>query len=198
MGFCIAAPVGPIGLLCIRRSAIDGRAAGFVTGLGAATADALYGLIAALGVTAVTHFLVDHRTAIHWFGGLFLVYLGISLARAKPAAATATPVHARSLAAAYVSTFALTLANPATILAFVAIFAGLGIGVKASGVTPAAVLVAGVFLGSAVWWLLLSTGANWLGNKVGAHRLHVINLVSGTLIALFGAWQLASLVLTLG
>lgn len=190
MGFCIAAPVGPIGLLCIRRSAIEGRAAGFVTGLGAATADAIYGLIAALGLSAVTHFLTDHRMAIQISGGLFLIYLGISMARARPPERTAAPVHARTLATAYASTFALTLANPATILAFIAIFAGLGVSANADSFGPASMLVTGVFLGSALWWLLLSTGTSWLGNKVGTHRLHVINLVSGVVIGLFGVWQL--------
>lgn len=193
MGFCIAAPVGPIGLLCIRRSITDGRLAGFVSGLGAATADALYGLIAALGLTTVTHFLVDHRTSIQLGGGLFLIYIGVTLVRARPAATTAGPVHARSLATAYASTCVLTLANPVTILSFVGIFAGLGIGVNTGGVAPAAVLVAGVFLGSAGWWLLLSNGANWLGSKVGTHRLHMINLVSGGLIIAFAVWQLVSL-----
>lgn len=190
MGFCIAAPVGPIGLLCIRRSAVEGRTAGFVTGLGAATADAVYGLIAALGLSAVTHFLIDHRTAIQVLGGLFLIYLGLSMARTRPPERTAAPVHARTLAAAYASTFALTLANPATILAFIAIFAGLGISADAGSLAPASMLVTGVFFGSALWWLLLSTGANWLGSKLGTHRLHLINVVSGSVVALFGAWQL--------
>lgn len=196
MGFCIAAPVGPIGLLCIRRSALDGRAAGFATGLGAATADAIYGLVAALGVSAVTHFLDDHRVLIQLIGGVVLIGLGVWLARAKPATATAGPIHSRNLTAAYASTFLLTLANPATILSFVAIFAAVGVGAGGSGLARAAQLVVGVFLGSAAWWLLLSTGAHWLGNKVGAHRLHVINVVSGLLIALFGAWQLVALALT--
>lgn len=190
MGFCIAAPVGPIGLLCIRRSAVDGRTAGFITGLGAATADAVYGLVAALGLSAVTHFLIDHRASIQAFGGLFLIYLGVSMARARPPERTATPVHARTLAAAYASTFALTLANPATILAFIAIFAGLGISANTGSFAPASMLVTGVFLGSALWWLLLSAGASWLGNKLGTHRLQVINLISGAIVGLFGLWQL--------
>lgn len=193
MGFCIAAPVGPIGLLCIRRSITDGRLAGFVSGLGAATADTIYGLIAALGLTAVTDFLLDHRTALQAFGGAFLVYIGITLLRAKTPANPAAPVHARNLPAAYASTLLLTLANPATILAFIGIFAGLGVGVNTSGLAPAALLVAGVFTGSAVWWLMLSTGSHFLGNKVGVHRLHVINLISGSLIIAFGLWQIAAL-----
>lgn len=193
MGFCIAAPVGPIGLLCIRRSITDGRTAGFVSGLGAATADAVYGLIAALGLTVIMHFLLDHRVAIQGFGGLFLLYLGWSLMRTKTPAFAAGAIPARSLATAYVSTFALTLANPATILSFIAIFAGLGLDVNTAGSLSAAFLVGGVFLGSAAWWLILSTSAHWLGGKVAAQRLHVLNLLSGSLIAVFGLWQLARL-----
>ena len=195
MGFCIAAPVGPIGLLCIRRSITDGRLAGFVSGLGAATADTLYGLVAALGLTAVTSFLLSHRPPIQLLGGAFLVYMGLSLIRAKPPAAVTGSAHARNLPAAYASTFALTLANPATILSFIGIFAGLGIGVNTSGLLPATLLVTGVFLGSAVWWLLLSTIARWLGAKSHPEHLHLINVASGSLIIAFGAYQLATLLL---
>lgn len=193
MGFCIAAPVGPIGLLCIRRSIVDGRTRGFVSGLGAATADALYGLIAALSLTAVTAFLLHHRTPIQAFGGFFLIYLGLKLIRARPPAAAPGPIHAKSLWSAFASTLALTLANPATIVAFIGIFAGLGLQFTDNRSESAAMLVSGVFLGSAAWWLMLSCGSHWLGNRVGAHRLHVINTISGSLIVAFGAWQLLSL-----
>lgn len=192
MGFCIAAPVGPIGLLCIRRSIIDGRSQGFVSGLGAATADAVYGFIAALSLTAVTEFLLEYRTHLHLFGGAFLVYLGIKQIRAQPATSASGAVHAKGLASAYASTLLLTLANPATIIAFVGIFAGLGL--ESAGYATrwvAAEIVLGVFLGSATWWLMLSAGAHWLGNKVGAQRLHLINLASGSLITALGLWQFA-------
>jgi threonine/homoserine/homoserine lactone efflux protein len=194
IGIAIAAPVGPIGLLCIRRSIADGRTAGFVTGLGAATADGLYGLIAALGLTAVTGFLLDHRAVIQLFGGAFLVYLGIALLRAKPPAADAPmQLDARTLATAYSSTFVLTLANPVTILSFIGIFAGIGADLGHGGTAPAMQLVAGVFLGSAAWWLFLSTGAHYLGGKIGLPRLPVINRISGSFIAAFGLCQLVSL-----
>jgi threonine/homoserine/homoserine lactone efflux protein len=194
MGFCIAAPVGPIGLLCIRRSIADGRLAGFISGLGAASADALYGAIAALGLSAITDLLLSYRVVVQLLGSLFLLYMGVSLMRAKtPTANSPGSGHAPNLGAAYASTLLLTLANPATILAFVGIFAGLGIGVDTASTPSALTLIGGVFLGSAVWWLILSTGANWLGGKLAAHRFHVINIVSGSLIIAFGAWHLIAL-----
>lgn len=200
IGFAIAAPVGPIGLLCIRRSMIDGRLVGLVTGLGAATADAIFGLIAALGVSAITTLLHTHASLIQLVGGLFLVGLGLAMLRAKPAAAAkADEVSPRapSLPAAYFSTLILTLANPATILAFIGIFSGLGLGLAAQPSPLSAVtLVAGVFLGSCVWWLLLSTGANWLSRRLNLGALRFINLASGSLILAFGLWQLTALLLS--
>ncbi len=193
MGFCIAAPVGPIGLLCIRRSIMDGRLAGFISGLGAATADGLCGLIAVSGLSVVTHFLLNHRTSIQCFGGAFLIYLGISFIRAKPPAKDIQSTRRNSLSGAYASTFALTLSNPVTILSFIGIFAGLGIGAEHSGIVPASFVVTGVVLGSAAWWLLLSTMASWLGSKVSSSRLRLINVAAGALIAALGIWQLSAL-----
>jgi len=191
MGFCIAAPVGPVGLLCIRRSITDGRVTGFFSGLGAATADALYGLLAALSLGAVTQFLLGHRNSFQFFGGIFLISIGVKIVRSKSPDAVAGSAHARNLATAYVSTFALTLANPTTIFSFIGILAALGVGVNPSGVAPASWLVTGVFLGSAVWWLVLSTSASWLGAKLHAGRLHFINVSSGFLLIAYGGWQLA-------
>jgi LysE type translocator len=118
IGFSIAAPVGPIGVLCIRRTLADGRAAGFFSGLGAATADALYGAVAAFGLTAISSVLIGQATWLRLGGGLFLCYLGIKTFLARPAA-EATPARATGLIGAYVSTLLLTLANPTTILSFV-------------------------------------------------------------------------------
>ncbi|MCR6657542.1 MAG: LysE family translocator [Opitutus sp.] len=188
IGFSLAAPVGPIGLLCLRRSLAHGRLAGFVSGLGAATADALYGLVAALGLTALAHFLVQHQGALRLAGGLFLLYLGLRMARTPP---PSTPAESRQdsarLGVAYVSTLLLTLTNPATILTFLGLYAGLGLQERS---TSASALVVGVFLGSAVWWLFLSSAAAWFGRKANARQLRWINLASGLFLAAFGVWQL--------
>lgn len=193
IGFSIAAPVGPIGVLCIRRTLTGGKATGFVSGLGAATADALYGFIAAFGLTAVSSFLVDRQTALRLGGGVFLLYLGVrtflSVPAANPARATA-----RNVWTAYASTLALTITNPATILSFVAIFAGLGIAERERDYLASSLVVVGVFVGSALWWLILSSATSLLRSRLDARRLVWVNRLSGAIIGGFGLLALASVV----
>lgn len=192
LGFAIAAPVGPIGVLCIRRSLADGQRAGFATGLGAATADAVYGCIAGFGLAAVSRFLVEQRFWLGLLGGLFLCYLGVRTFFSKP---TETPDGGGnpSLLAAYLSTFFLTITNPMTILSFVAVFAGLGL-VTSSNYWEAASLVGGVFIGSALWWLLLSGGAAVLRKRVGPSLMQFVNRASGVVIFALGLYALVSLI----
>ncbi len=194
IGFSIAAPVGPIGVLCIRRTLADGRAAGLVSGLGAASADACYGFIAAFGLTFISNILIDQRIALRLIGGAFLVYLGIKTLLAKPAEQTQTTMTEGShLIAAYASTFFLTVTNPMTIISFAAIFAGLGIANANGNYRTAATLVAGVFLGSALWWLVLSGGVAWLRSRVNSFALQWVNRFSGVIITAFGLVALLSL-----
>jgi threonine/homoserine/homoserine lactone efflux protein len=191
VGFSIAAPVGPIGVLCIRRTLADGRAAGFVSGLGAATADAVYGAIAAFGLTVVSNVLIGQQLWLRLLGGAFLCYLGVRTCLSAPAerpAGTGAP----GLASAYGSTLLLTLTNPTTILSFVAIFAGLGLG-AAGGYGAAVVMVAGVFLGSALWWLLLSGGVGLFQARLDPRALRWVNRLSGLVIGAFGVLALLSL-----
>jgi len=197
IGFAIAVPVGPIGFLCLRRTLVYGRLTGLVSGLGAASADALYGAIAALGLTAIQQFLIRWESWLQLVGGLFLVGLGLKTALSRPTkadeAGNMPPPPQRSLHAAYLSTLALTLTSPATILAFVAIFAGLGIGHQAGVAAPALLMVAGVFTGSALWWLLLSLGAGHLRHRLQAESLHLLHVLSGVGIIALGGWQLVLL-----
>lgn len=193
IGFSIAAPVGPVGLLCIRRSLNHGRLVGFVSGLGAATADTIYGLVAALGLAAVTRVLMEHHSWLKLGGGIFLLLVGLSTLRSRPAAAAAGVAESAGLPTAFVSTLLLTLLNPMTILSFVGIFAGLGIDSGASGWASAIGLVTGVFLGSAVWWLLLSTAAGWFRAHLQSGGLRGLNIVSGAVITAFGFWELVGL-----
>jgi threonine/homoserine/homoserine lactone efflux protein len=195
VGFSIAIPVGPVGLLCIRRSLSDGRLAGFVTGMGAAAADTLYGLAAAFSLTALTNFLVDHRTSFQLFGGLFLLGLGVATLCSRPATSTADrPAHHPGIA--FVSAFAITATNPMTVLAFIGIFSGLSH--TASDTFSSLRLVLGVFLGSAVWWLILSNGAAHFSRKLQSGGFRALNLIAGTGIILIALWQLAQLALRLG
>lgn len=192
LGFGIAAPVGPIGVLCIRRTLTDGRLIGFVTGLGAATADAFYGGVAAFGLTALSGALVAQQGAIRMVGGVFLAYLGIRTLLARPASHAARAATHGNPAAAYASTVVLTLTNPATILSFAAIFAGLGLAASQQDYPSAALLVLGVFCGSALWWLLLSGVVGLLRSRVTAAALRWVNVASGILLLGFGVLALAS------
>jgi threonine/homoserine/homoserine lactone efflux protein len=223
LGFSIAAVLGPIGVLCLRRSLVSGFWIGLVSGLGAATADATYGAIAAFGVSALASLLVEQRLWLHLVGGAFLIYLGVQALRAAPALVGATDgAHAdarppgcvddaigqrargqamevlrrgRRLAVAYASTLLLTLSNPMTILSFGAIFAGLGIGALEAGSPGAAlVLVLGVFSGSAAWWLVLASAAARLRRFITSRRLRWVNIASGLLIVGFGVQALIAVV----
>ena len=189
LGFSVAAPVGPIGLLCIQRTLMHGRLAGFLSGLGATTADALYGAVAAFGFTLVTDFLVSQHRWLQFAGGLFLCYLGIKTLLAKPADRTAT-AQGQGLWGMYLSTLLLTVTNPMTILSFAAMFAGLGVAASAHSTGSAVQMVLGVFLGSALWWSLLSVGVGFLKKRVSPAILRGVNVLSGVLIVCLGIFAL--------
>ena len=195
IGLAIAEPVGPIGVLCIRRTLAEGRLAGLVTGLGAATADTVYGAVAAFGLTAVSVFLVSQQDMLRLIGGAFLLYLGVRTFLARPVAQDAVTGDrsSRTLAGDYASTFLLTITNPLTILSFAAVFAGLGLGSGYDDLASALLLVAGVFTGSALWWFLLSGGVSLLRGRITPNGLRWVNRVSGVIITLFGIVALAGL-----
>jgi threonine/homoserine/homoserine lactone efflux protein len=168
-GFLLAATVGPMWVLCFRRTLEQGALAGLVSGMGIAVADGIYGSVAAFGLAAVSGFLLQHAFWIGLVGGLFLVYLGVKALVARPPGHAAEPLPA-SLAQGFLSTLGLTLANPPTIL-----------------------VVLGVFLGSAAWWLVLAAATGWLRRRIGPRVLRAVNVVSGLVILGFAAWQLATI-----
>ena len=206
LGLSIAAPVGPIGILCIRRTLALGQRVGLVSGLGAATADGLYGCIAGFGLTAVADFLTAQSGWLRLVGGLFLGYLGVTTFLARPATGPEAEVETeanandvppeagvlpRSLLAAYTSTLALTLTNPATIFSFAAMFAGLGLVEAGNNFVESGVLVLGVFVGSALWWLFLSVLVSRLRSRFTPRGLRWLNRLSGLILLAFGAIALA-------
>ncbi len=194
IGFSIAAPVGPIGVLCIHRSLKEGHLSGFVTGMGAATADAIYGAIAAFGLTFISQFLFQHKFAIQLCGGIFLFYLGFKTFFAKTANNNINEKTQHNLMKIYGTTFVLTLTNPMTILSFIGIFARLGLGTRYTNYFHALSLVIGVFFGSLLWWLILSTGvARLFRHKLSGDAVHRINQLSGIIILLFGVIAIAHL-----
>jgi len=188
LGFSIAAPVGPIGLLCIQRTLQRGRVAGFVSGLGAATADACYGLVAALGLSTVISFLLGLQFWLQLGGGLFLLGLGLKTLLAAPVPATVAASPDKSgLFGSFASVLLLTFANPATILSFFAVFAGLGINAHSGS---ALALVTGVFLGSAAWWLILSFLAGLFRRHLNDGRMRILNIIAGISLLALAAWSL--------
>lgn len=186
IGFSIAAPVGPIGVLCIRRTLAEGRLAGFLSGMGAASADMFYGAVAAFGLTAVQELLIGQSNWLRIVGGVFLLYLGIKTFFSKPSEEAAKSARG-GLFGAYLTTFFLTITNPITILSFIAIFAGLRLGETDGNYLSASVMVLGVFLGSAAWWLTLSTGVSFLRDKFTSALLTWVNRLAGVIIFVFGA-----------
>jgi threonine/homoserine/homoserine lactone efflux protein len=186
IGIAIAAPVGPIGVLCIRRTLMNGRLIGFLSGLGAATADMLYGAIAAFGITALQTMLLRQQAWLRLLGGLFLLYLGVRTFFAKSAQPAAASSDGPGKIKAYLSTLGLTLTNPATILSFTVIFAGLRLGETGGNYAAAAFMVAGVFIGSATWWLCLSGIVGVFRERFTGAGMLWINRLAGVVIASFG------------
>lgn len=185
LGFSIAAPVGPIGILCIRRTIAHGRVSGFISGLGAATADAFYGFIAGFGLTVISSFLVNQQIILKLVGGLFLLYLGYTTFISLPSEKSAN-VKGADLIGDYFSTLGLTITNPLTILSFIAVFAGLGLVHKGANYFSAFLLVFGVFLGSVLWWIILSGVIGFFRKNFKTRSLRWVNIISGSIILVFG------------
>lgn len=196
IGVAIAAPVGPIGALCIRRTLHHGRWSGFVSGLGAALADGIYGAIAAFGVTFVSGFLLGHRFWFHLIGSIFLLVLAIRTLRSSTSL-QATHSRLEDLAGDFISTFLLTIANPITILTFGVIFAEFGVKSFQYSSSSAGLMVLGVFLGSASWWAILCGVVGRIRDYISPKFLRNVNLVSGSIILAFAAFGLFRVVETL-
>ena len=185
IGLLVAAPVGAMALRCVERTLSRGRASGYVTGAGIATADALYASVAAFGLTALTGALTGAQTWVRLVGGAFLVYLGARAMLSHPQRC-AEDDGAAPLLRVYGSALGLTLTNPQTILAFAGIFAGAGLVVSGGGWAVPAITVAGVFGGSLLWWLVLVTAVGALRDRVEERALLWVTRVSGGAIAAFG------------
>ena len=186
IGLAIAAPVGPIGVLCIRRTLGFGLAHGVMSGLGAATADAFYGFVAAFGLTALSSLLIDNMLLLSIAGSLFLLFLGMRTLLAVPATEHAEVAHSSGrIVLAYTSTLILTLTNPLTILSFLSIFVGMGSVVDRSASSSSIVVVIGVFTGSLLWWLVLCGGISLVRRRIDIRWMRWINRGSGVVIILF-------------
>jgi threonine/homoserine/homoserine lactone efflux protein len=189
IGISIAAPVGPIGVLCIRHSLRDGMAMGLISGLGAATADAAYGCVAGFGLTAISGFLLRRQSWIGLIGGALLCYLGVRTFLSMPAKNAAPKAGGTSALSVYASTLVLTLAKPPTLLLFAVVFAAFGVGASVDH-AAAGFLVLGVFLGSALWWLVLSASVSLVRDRVNTLWVKAVNRVSGAVLTVFGIYAL--------
>lgn len=191
IGFAMAVPIGPIGIMCIRKTLSDGQKLAMVIGLGAATADLFYGCVAAFGLTFISGFLYEHRFWIRIIGGIFLIILGIRTFYKKPLEKPDNNLN-KGILKSFITTFFLTLTNPLTIFAFVGIFATLGMG-KVIRFGSATLLVTGVFAGSCLWFLLLSTAVSLFRKKFSYKGLVWVNRIAGILIVLSGIFAFISI-----
>ena len=193
VGIVIAVPVGPVGVLCIRRTILDGRLAGLLSGTGAATADAFFAVIAGFGLTVISDWLFGFQDWLRVGGAVFLFYVGISALLHEPQNRRSSQRAPETLLASYISTFVLTITNPITILSFLAIFAGLGLTGKDIGLDSVAILVLGVWLGSLSWWVALSLVASLFRGSFQRRHLVWINRGSGGILVLCGIGLIGSL-----
>jgi threonine/homoserine/homoserine lactone efflux protein len=192
IGFAMAVPIGPLGVMCIRKTLAEGHSRGMIIGLGAATVDSLYGSIGAFGLTFVSDVIAGQTFWLRLVGGGLLLFLGIRTYRAKRKDSI-IPFEKKGLLGSYISSFLLALTNPVTIFAFVAVFAAFGLGHKLS-VLSAGMLVLGVFIGTCVWFLTLSYVATVFRKKLDSAGLRWVNRISGGLIVLSGVAALVSLI----
>lgn len=191
VGFAMAVPIGPIGIMCIRKTLTEGRLRGLIIGLGAATADLLYGCVAAFGLTVISSVITTQRIWIRLIGGALLLLLGVRTFRAKPADPK-FHIHSSGMLGSYLYTVFLTLTNPLTIFAFIAVFAALGFGIGVINFSRSA-LVLGVFTGSCLWFLFLSSAVRLYREKLDMVGLQWVNRIAGILIIVSGVIAMVSL-----
>jgi len=193
VGFAVAAPVGPIGILCIRRTLNEGRVVGIACGLGAAVADATYGVMVAGGL-AVTGLLLSYAGILQVGGGLLITLLGGLSIRAFYSKNNSNPVEKvpkkGGWFSAFTTTFALTLSNPMTILVFVGLVAGLGASSNSGPFAPYW-LVLGIFVGSCLWWLFLVQAALVAKSRLNLSMMRWLDLISGVVLLVWGVWIMA-------
>jgi len=187
VGVVIAVPVGPVGVMCVRRTIFEGKLAGFVSGLGAATADAVFGIIAGFGLTAVSDWFIDYQQWLRVAGGCYLLYIGGWAFVAEPPAELESERDPESLLSNFASTFVLAVTNPITVLAFLGIFTAIG---------RASILVLGVWVGSLLWWLALSFGVGQVRHSIERRHLGWISRGSGAILFFSGAALLATLIVS--
>ena len=193
VGILIAAPVGPVGTLCVQRTFTEGRLNGFISGMGATTADVIFGFIAAFGLTVISNFLIEQQEWLRLVGGLFVSFLGIKILFLNPKNRHIDRPSGRSFLKSFLSAFVMTITNPITILTLALMFAGLGLVVQNAQFGAASLMVFGVFIGSSIIWLALWGLTVTFREKFSLSKMAVVNKVAGMIIIIFGMLSLLSL-----
>lgn len=193
-GVCVAVPVGPTGIVCIQRTLAKGREHGLVSGLGAATADAIWAFIAASGMIFIHSFLDNHQKSLQILGALFLCFLGVRTFFAHPHP-SGRPLNGFGLLRAFTSVFFLALASPATFVPMFMLFVSLRVTQLEGNIVHAAMLMSGVFLGSISWWLVLAVMMGWIHAKSDVNVLRWVNHIGGVILFAFGLWIICRVIL---
>lgn len=191
IGMLLAFPIGPVGIICVRRMLVEGRRIGIASGFGAAAADALYAAAAGLGLGLVSSVLTVEKFWMHLFGGLFLIGMGVYLFLAKAHSKT-YQIQGRGVVSAFITTFFITLANPAVFFSYAGIMAGLGLAHAANSLLDHALVIAGVFTGSASWWLVIAYSPHFAETMDHAN-IRILNRVTGVILCGFGLWALLTI-----
>jgi threonine/homoserine/homoserine lactone efflux protein len=197
IGLTLAVPIGPISLLCIQRTIADGRLHGVISGLGVSTADSFYAAITVLGLTVISSLIVAHQYLFRSFASVILILIGLRVFMLVPAGVSEKSEH-ETYFKDYLSMVAIAIANPMTLIFFLVILPGFGVIIQESAFLPAAGFVAGVFFGSAIWWIILCGSIGSVRSRISVKNLGLINRISGVLISCFGAGMLIVLILTTG
>ncbi|MGC8482242.1 MAG: LysE family translocator [Thermodesulfobium sp.] len=192
IGISVAAPIGPISILCIKRTLSNGLSNGLISGLGAATADSAYSFLAIIGISKISKWLLDSQYIIHLVGGIFLIYLGYTIFKSIPVKDSKKESRIGFISS-YLSTLFLTVINPMTILSFGAIFAGVGLFNNNIEFSYSIFPTIGVFLGSTFWWIILCSTTNLMREKLSQNNLVLVNKLSALVILGFGIISLISI-----
>lgn len=193
IGFLASIPLGPVGVLCIQRTINKGRFSGFISGLGAATIDSFFALVASLGLTYIINFIEEQQFFIQLIGGGILIFLGVKIFNTNPIKQIRRHRRKKNkLIEDYFSVLFLTLSNPLAIFLFVAAFAGIGIVTSHDSSFKSSIIVGGVFFGAALWWSILSFFVDLFRKKFRLKQLWWINKIAGVLIIVFGVVSMIS------
>ncbi len=194
LGFLASIPLGPIGIICIQRTLGKGRWSGFISGLGAASADTLIAIIAGLGLSFVIKFFNSNSNILVILGGLILIVLGARIFFKSPVQQVRErKMNKNSLHTDYLSVLILTFSNPFTIIVFIAIFARLNLVYSTDDFILKMLIFFGIFIGASFWWFLLTSFVNIYRAKFRLKNLWWLNKITGTIIIAFGVWLLFSL-----